>query len=74
MLNLKYNGGGPVFLCGPNNPEDSLFRGELDSDGTRSGGGQEEMIQRMARYGVNAFHCQMFRMQICNIKDEGDET
>lgn len=71
---LKYNGGGPVFLCGPDNPEDFLFRGELNPDGTRSGGGQEDMIQRMAKAGVNAFHCQMFRMQVCNIKDEGDDT
>jgi hypothetical protein len=71
---LKYNGGGPVFLCGPDNPEHFLFRGTLNADGTRSGGGQEEMIERMARAGVNAFHCQMFRMQVCNIKDEGDDT
>ena len=71
---LKYNGGGPVFLCGPDNPEDFLFRGKLNPDGTRSGGGQEEMIERMARAGVNAFHCQMTRMRRCNYKDEGDET
>jgi hypothetical protein len=71
---LKYNGGGPAFLCGPDNPEDFLFRGELNADGTRSGGGQEEMIKRMVQAGVNAFHCQMFRMRVCNIKDEGDDT
>jgi len=71
---LKYNGGGPVFLCGPDNPEDFLFRGTLNADGTRSGGGQEEMIDRMAQAGVNAFHCQMTRMRRCNYKDEGDDT
>ncbi|MHC4352455.1 MAG: hypothetical protein ACYS0H_07030 [Planctomycetota bacterium] len=71
---LKYNGGGPVFLCGPDNPEDFLFRGKLNPDGTRSGGGQEEAIERMARAGVNAFHCQMTRMRRCNYKDEGDDT
>ncbi len=71
---LKYNGGGPVFLCGPDNPEDFLFRGKLEPDGTRSGGGQQETIERMARAGVNAFHCQMTRMRRCNYKDEGDET
>ena len=71
---LKYNGGGPVFLCGPDNPEDFLFRGTLNPDGTRSGGMQEEMIARLAKSGVNAFHCQMFRMQRCNIKNEGDDT
>ena len=43
---LKYNGGGPVFLCGPDNPEDFLFRGKLNPDGTRSGGGQQEAINR----------------------------
>ena len=71
---LKYNGGGPAFLSGPDNPEDFLFRGELKEDGTRSGGGQEEMIRKLARSGVNAFHCQMFRMQRCNIKNEGDDA
>ncbi|MHC4495731.1 MAG: hypothetical protein ACYSYM_07900, partial [Planctomycetota bacterium] len=71
---LKYNGGGPVFLCGPDNPEDFLFRGKLNPNGTRSGGGQEEAIDRMARAGVNAFHCQMTRMKRCNYKDEGDDT
>lgn len=71
---LKYNGGGPAYLCGPDNPEDFLYRGELLADGTRSGGGQERMIARMAEAGVNAFHCQMFRMRVCNIKDEGDDT
>lgn len=70
---LKYQGGGPVFLAGPDNPEEFLFRGTLKEDGTRSGGGQEEMIERMAAAGVNAFHCQMFRMRRCNIKDEGDD-
>ncbi len=71
---LKYNGGNPAYLCGPDNPEDFLFRGTLNPDGTRSNGGQEKMIMKMAASGVNAFHCQMFRMQICNIKNEGDDT
>lgn len=71
---LRYNGGGPVFLAGPDNPEDFLFRGALQPDGTRTGGGQEEMIRRLAAAGVNAFHCQMFRMQRCNIKGEGDDS
>jgi hypothetical protein len=70
---LKYNGGGPAFLCGPDNPEEFLYRGILNNDGTRSGGGQEEMIERMAEAGVNAFHCLIFRMQRCNIKNEGDD-
>ena len=71
---LKYNGGGPIFLSGPDNPEDFLFRGKLNPDGTRSGGRQMEAINRMAKAGVNAFHCQMTRMKRCNIKNEGDDT
>jgi hypothetical protein len=71
---LKYNGGGPVFLSGPDNPEDFLFRGTLNADGTRSGGGQTDMINRIAKAGVNAFHCQMTRMKRCNFKNEGDDT
>ena len=70
---LKYNGGRPVFLCGPDNPEEFLYLGTLHPDGTRSGGGQSEMIARMARSGVNAFHCLIFRMQRCNFKKEGDD-
>lgn len=61
---LKYNGGGPAFLAGPDNPEDFFFQAS----------GQEQMIARMARTGVSAFHCLMFRMRRCNIKDEGDDT
>ena len=71
---LAYNGGGPVFLSGPDNPEDFLFRGTLNANGTRSGGKQIEMIERMAKAGVNAFHCQMTRMKVCNYKGEGDDT
>ena len=70
---LKYNGGGPVFLCGPDNPEEFLFLGKLNADGTRSGGRQEQLIDTMAAAGVNVMHCQMFRMRRCNIKDEGDD-
>ena len=70
---LKYNGGGPAFLVGPDNPEDFLYRGNLQEDGARSGGEQEKMIQRLADAGVNAFHCLMFRMQRCNFKNEGDD-
>lgn len=71
---LKYNGGGPAFLCGPDNPETFLFLGDLNPDGTRSNGQQQLVIDRLAKSGANAFHCQMFRMRRCNIKDEGDDT
>ena len=71
---LKYNGGGPAFLCGPDNPETSLFLRDLNPDGTRSNGQQQLVIDRLIKSGANAFHCQMFRMRRCNIKDEGDDT
>jgi hypothetical protein len=71
---LKYNGGGPAYLAGPDDPEAFFFLGNLNSDGTRSGGPQEEIIERLARTGVSAFHAQMFRMRRCNFKNEGDDT
>ena len=70
---LKYNGGGPVFLCGPDNPEDFFFLGTLNKDGTCSGGKQDQLIETMAKAGVSVCHCLMFRMRRCNIKDEGDD-
>lgn len=71
---LKYNGGGPAFLSGPDDPEAFFFLGEPNPDGTRSGGPQDEIIRRLADTGVSAFHVLMFRMRRCNIKDEGDDT
>jgi hypothetical protein len=71
---LKYNGGGPAFLSGPDDPEVFFFLGELKPDGTRSGGLQEQIIRRLAATAVSAFHAQVFRMRRCNIKDEGDDT
>ncbi len=70
---LKINGGRPLFLCGPDNPEDFLFLGKLLPDGTRDGP-QMEIINFLEQTGVNAFHFMMFRMRRCNIKDEGDDT
>ncbi len=71
---FKYNGGGPAYLCGPDDPEAFLFLGELAPDGTRRNGPQEQIIARLAAAQVSAFHCQMFRMRRCNFKDEGDDT
>ncbi|RMF87157.1 MAG: hypothetical protein D6741_20930, partial [Planctomycetota bacterium] len=71
---FKINGGRYLFLCGPDNPEEFLYLGELQPDGTRVGGGQMEMIEFLGKSGVNACHMQMFRMRRCNIKNEGDDT
>lgn len=71
---LKFNGGGPAYLSGPDDPETFFFLGNLNPDGTRSGGPQEAIIDRLAATRVSAFHAQMFRMRRCNFKDEGDDT
>lgn len=71
---LKYNGGGPAYLAGPDDPEAFFYLGNLNRDGTRSGGPQEEIIERLASTGVSAFHVQAFRMKRCNFKGEGDDT
>jgi hypothetical protein len=71
---LKYNGGGPAYLCGPDDPEAFFYLGELAPDGTRRNGPQEEIINRLAAAQVSAFHCQIFRMRRCNFKDEGDDS
>lgn len=71
---LKLNGGRTVYLSGPDDPETFFYRGTPNPDGTRFGGQQSEIITRLAGQGVTAFHCQIFRMRRCNIKDEGDDT
>lgn len=71
---LAYNGVGPAFLCGPDNPETFLWFGnQFNADGTVEDNGQKKMIQTLANDKVNAFHFQMFRMRKCNYKDEGDD-
>jgi hypothetical protein len=71
---LRYNGFGPAFLCGPDNPETFLFMGELLPDGTRDGIEQEKALKKLGESGANAFHLQLTRMKKCNYKDEGDDT
>lgn len=71
---LKHNGGKPIYLCGPDNPEDFFYLGDLNDDGTRSGGPQTEIIKYLGETGVNTFHILLTRMRCCNIKDEGDDT
>ena len=56
---LTINGGRPVYLCGPDNPEEFLFLGELNKDGTRSGP-QQQIIDAIGKSGANAFHIMMF--------------
>ena len=39
--------------CGPGDPEEFLYLGARQPDGTRSGGGQSQKIQRLADEGGN---------------------
>ncbi|MCX8036713.1 MAG: DUF5060 domain-containing protein [Candidatus Sumerlaeia bacterium] len=52
---LRYNGGGPVFIAGIGEPENFLYRGTRNPDGTRSGD-QMKLITRVAGTGVNCVY------------------
>ncbi|MCB9107480.1 MAG: hypothetical protein H6633_24970 [Anaerolineales bacterium] len=57
---LKYNNGGPFFMCGPGDPEDFLYRGTQNADGTRRGD-QMALIQKLAGTGANSIYFQAIR-------------
>jgi hypothetical protein len=57
---LKRNGGGPVYLCGPGDPEDFLYRGKRRPDGTRDGD-QEKLIRKLIAHGGNCIYMQAIR-------------
>ncbi len=65
---LKYNGGKRCFLFGAGNPEDFFFFGKRQADGTRTGGKQSDMIQRLAGTGANTFHVLALRDSRYNIE------
>lgn len=66
---LVRHGVGPFFMCGPGDPEDFLYRGELQPDGTRAGD-QEELIARLAGTGANCVYLQAVRSH----GGDGDRT
>jgi hypothetical protein len=57
---LKREGGAHLFICGPGDPEDFLYRGQRNSDGTRTGD-QMALIEKLARYGGNCIYMQIVR-------------
>ncbi len=57
---FKYRGGGSFYLCGPGDPEDFLYRGSRNADGTRSGD-QMALIGKMAGTGANSIYVQAVR-------------
>ncbi len=57
---LKHEGGNSFFLCGPGDPENFLYRGTRNANGTRSGD-QMALINKLAANGGNSIYFQMIR-------------
>jgi CubicO group peptidase (beta-lactamase class C family) len=57
---LRQFGKGPVFICGPGDPEDFLYRGILNQDGTREGD-QDKILSKLIQYGGNCLYFQAVR-------------
>jgi len=57
---LKYNEGGPFFMCGPGDPEGFLYRGSRNPDGTRNGD-QMMLINKMIGTGANCIYLMAVR-------------
>jgi CubicO group peptidase (beta-lactamase class C family) len=80
---LKREGESHLFICGPGNPEDFLYRGRRNPDGTRSGD-QMALIEKLVRYGGNCIYMQIVRThggdagddprQIVRTHSSGDPT
>ncbi|MEM1173878.1 MAG: DUF4038 domain-containing protein [Pseudomonadota bacterium] len=66
---LTRHGGGTYFLAGPGDPEDFLYRGERNPDGTRNGD-QEAIIQKLSATGANSIYFQAVRSH----GGDGDNT
>lgn len=72
VYNRDYNGDGkldPFFMCGPGDPEDFLYRGARNPDGTRSGD-QTAIINKMKGTGANCLYFQAVRSH----GGDGDDT
>jgi len=57
---LRRNGAGQFFMAGPGDPEGFLYRGELNPDGTRSGG-QMKLIDKLKNTGANCIYLMAVR-------------
>ena len=66
---LKRKGGGPFFMCGPGDPEDFLYRGKLNPDGTRNGD-QMALIEKLKGTGANC----IYLMAVRSHGGDGDKT
>jgi len=66
---LKRSDGRPLFMCGPGDPEDFLYRGRLKPDGTRDGD-QMQLIEKMKGTGANC----IYLMAVRSHGGDGDKT
>ncbi len=57
---LYHENGRPFFVCGPGEPEDFLYQGSRNPDGTRDGD-QMALIGRLAGTGANGIAVQIIR-------------
>jgi len=66
---LKYYNEGPLFMCGPGDPEEFLYRGTRNGDGTRSGD-QMTLINKLIGTGANCIYFQAVKTH----GGDGDST
>lgn len=57
---LFYDDGRPLFIAGPGDPEEFLYRGGRNADGTRSGD-QMVIINKLTGTGANSIYMQIIR-------------
>jgi len=57
---LKRHGGKNVFICGPGDPEDFLYLGKRNANGTRDGD-QMQRIKKLVEHGGNCIYMQIVR-------------
>ncbi|MEM7249113.1 MAG: thrombospondin type 3 repeat-containing protein [Acidobacteriota bacterium] len=53
---LAYHLGGPILLVGPGDPETFFHHGTRNPDGTRTGGDQDDIIDRLITHGGNTLY------------------
>ncbi len=53
-------GGRPYFIAGPGDPEDFLYRGKLNPDGTRDGD-QDVILEKLKKTGAKSIYFQAIR-------------
>lgn len=66
---LRYHQRGSFFLCAPGEPEDFLYRGSQNADGTRSGD-QNNLLAKLTPTGSNGLYIQAVRSH----GGDGDST